>query len=304
MARAGLTQQSVIEAGLAADLAATPDLLPSAISELSDQAAIFASNNTNAFMFTGSADADSENTNFGEALATKAIEKTIELEERRRKDDDPAGDAGMIAELAARQREDLAEMTKVTYSDGEFHMFGMDIDVEDMDASVAATLENIDEVAARHNLDAQQTAQLTSLLMAYQNAGSPEEKAEILSDIAETQPEVAQEMAEQAPVIGERRRQNELASEEVVDSNIEAIGNEVERIAIRVEANDQADTIDVNIAARNGLSVAGETDLANSFEAGFSSAPDFNESADGQVQVAEAAPPQSAPEVNGPSLTA
>ncbi|MDJ0641977.1 MAG: hypothetical protein QNJ15_04090 [Erythrobacter sp.] len=304
MARAGLTQQSVIEAGIAADLAAKPDLLPSAIAELSDQAAIFASNNTNAFMFTGSADADSENTNFGEALATKAVEKLIELEERRRKDDDPAGDAGMIAELAARQREDLAEMTRVTYSDGQFHMFGMEIDVEDMDASVADTLENIDEVAARHNLDAQQTAQLTSLLIAYQNAGSPEEKAEILSDIAETQPEVAQEMAEQAPVIGERRRQNELASEEVVDSNIEAIGNEVERIAIRVEANDQADTIEVNIAARIGLSVAGETDLANSFEAGFSSAPDFNESADGQTQVAEATPPQSAPEVNGPSLTA
>ena len=69
MALAGLTQQSVMEAGVAADLVANPNLLPPAISELSDQAAIFASNNKNAFQFTGSADADSEATNFGDTPA-------------------------------------------------------------------------------------------------------------------------------------------------------------------------------------------------------------------------------------------
>lgn len=295
MAQAGITDQSVLEAGIAAHLSVDPNLLPPEISELSDQAALFASNNTNAFMFTGSADADSENTNFGDSLSTKAIEKVIELEERRRKEDDPAGDAGMIAELAASQREDLAEMTKVTYSDGQFHMFGMDIDEEDMDASVADTLENIDEVSARHGLDAQQTANLASLLVAYQEADSPEEKAEILGQIAEAYPEVAEEMAEQAPVAGERRRQSELTTDESVQRDVAALGDESDFISARAETLDDASLVEDNLAVREGVSVAGSTDLASSFEAGFSSAPAFNAQGLEDATVAAAEPAQTEP---------
>lgn len=112
MAQAPITAEMVTEAGIAAHLAANPNLLPPEISELSDQAAIFASNNTNAFMFTGSADADSENTNFGESLATKAIENVIRLEAERRKEDDP--DASIIAEAGAAMRENLLEMQTVS----------------------------------------------------------------------------------------------------------------------------------------------------------------------------------------------
>lgn len=295
MAQAGVTDQSVLEAGIAAHLSADPNLLPPEVSELSDQAALFASNSTNAFMFTGSADADSENTNFGDSLSTKAIEKVIELEERRRKEDDPAGDAGMIAELAASQREDLAEMTKVTYSDGQFHMFGMDIDEEDMDAAVDDTLANIDDVAARHGLDPQQAANLTNLLVAYQNAGSPEEKAEILGQIAEAHPEVAQEMAEQAPVVGERRRQSELSNDEALQRDVAAIGDDSDFISARAETLDDASLVEDNLAVREGVSVASSTDLAGSFEAGFSSASAFNAQSLEGATVAAAEPVQTEP---------
>lgn len=295
MAQAGVTDQNVIEAGIAAHLSANPNLLPPSISELSDQAALFASNNTNAFMFTGSADADSENTNFGESLSTKAIEKVIELEERRRKEDDPAGDAGMIAELAASQRKDLDEMTTVTYSDGQFHMFGMDIDEEDMDAAVDDTLANIDDVAARHGLDPQQTANLTSLLVAYQNAGSPEEKAEILGQIAEAHPEVAQEMAEQAPVVGERRRQSELTTDEIVQRDNTAIVDDNRFEEATNSVADASDTAELAVEARSGASVAASTDLASSFEAGFSSAPAFNAQGLEGAMVAAAEPVQTEP---------
>jgi len=295
MAQAGVTDQSVLEAGIAAHLSADPNLLPPEVSELSDQAALFASNSTNAFMFTGSADADSENTNFGDSLSTKAIEKVIELEERRRKEDDPAGDAGMIAELAASQREDLAEMTKVTYSDGQFHMFGMDIDEEDMDAAVDDTLANIDDVAARHDLDPQQAANLTNLLVAYQNAGSPEEKAEILGQIAEAHPEVAQEMAEQAPVVGERRRQSELSNDEALQRDVAAIGDDSDFISARAETLDDASLVEDNLAVREGVSVASSTDLAGSFEAGFSSASAFNAQSLEGATVAAAEPVQTEP---------
>lgn len=303
MARAGVTQQSVLEAGIAADLADNPNLLPPAVAELSDQAAIFASNSTNAFMFTGAADADSAATNFGTSLATKAVERMIELEAERRKEDDPASDASMIAEAGARQRDAIAEMQSVTYSNGQFHMFGMDIDEEDMDAVVDETLENIDEVAARHGLDAQQTSQLTTWLMAYRNAETPEQKAEILGQIADEHPEIAREMANDAAQASEQRLESDLSTEETQDADINAIEDDSNYGAAQQQmvladgysaedANEYAETA-TNI--RNRVSMASSSDLASSFEAGFSPAPEFNAQGLDGVRVAEADHVQSEP---------
>lgn len=151
MAQAGVTDQSVLEASIAAHLAANSDLLPPEVSELSDQAALFASNNTNAFMFTGSADADSENTNFGESLSTKAIEKVIKLEERRRKEDDPAGDAGMIAELAARQREEMIRIGRLSVTRAELIAFSDAMDDPEFKAAFRQHL--IDSGVPEHEVD-------------------------------------------------------------------------------------------------------------------------------------------------------
>ena len=51
------------------------------------------------------------------------------------------------------------------------------------------------------------------------------------------------------------------------------------------------------------MSVASSSDLGNSFEAGFSPAPEFNAQALGQTALAQVEPSQSAPNLAGPALT-
>lgn len=296
MAQAELTQQSVIQAGIAASLASDPELLPEPSIWFQD----FTFGGTMFDAAFGNAEALG---GVGEAISDVAIDNRLEFERKEREENDPAKDAGMIVELAASQREEIAAMSKVTYSDGQFHMFGMDIDEEDMDASVAETLENIDDVAARHGLDAQQTANLTNLLVAYQNADTPEEKAEILGQIAEAHPEVAQEMAEQAPVVGERRRQSELTSDEISDARatVEAPSQEwAEDQATFAQSvgYDGIEAIEFGDRAAqisNGTSMASSTDLAASFDTGFSPASEFNAQGLDGVRVADAEPVQAEP---------
>jgi hypothetical protein len=297
MAGEPITSEMLQEAGIAAHLAADPDALPAEISELSDQAAIFASQSINAFMLRGAADADSAATNFGTSLATKAVERMIELEAERRKEDDPASDASMIAEAGARQRDAIAEMQSVTYSNGQFHMFGMDIDEEDMDAVVDETLENIDEVAARHGLDAQQTAQLSTWLMAYRNAETPEQKAEILGQIADEHPEIAREMGKSALQRQGQRAQNEMTHEESQDSNILSMADGEARQEVAETVLDETESYDVAVMAESNLTI-GENPFADT----RSPNSEFNARAAGDVQFAQAAPTQSAPVISGPGL--
>lgn len=288
MGNAPITAEMMTEAGIAAHLTLHPNLIPPEIAELSDQAAIFASNNVNIFKFTGAADADSEATNIGTSVAVKAIERAIEIDERRKREENSA-DADVIAAAGQAIREDLAELQQVTYSDGQFQMFGMDIDEEDMDASVADTLDNINEVAIRHGLDAQQTANLTSLLVAYQNADSPEEKAEILEQIADAHPNVARDMANDAAQASEARNQSELDVEEVVQRDISAISDDDTFRAVALETATETE-VDMAELARSGMSASG-----NPFEAGFSPSAEFNAQGLEANSFADAEPPQTTP---------
>nr|WP_298929627.1 hypothetical protein [uncultured Erythrobacter sp.] len=289
MAQAELTQQSVIEAGIAASLASDPELLPEPSIWFQD----FTFGGTMFDAAFGNAEALG---GVGEAISDVAIDNRLELERKEREENDPAKDAGMIVELAASQREEIAAMSKVTYSDGQFHMFGMDIDEEDMDASVAETLENIDDVAARHGLDAQQTANLTNFLVAYQSADTPEEKAEILGQIAEAHPEVAQEMAEQAPVVGERRRQNELTDSESVHRNVADLEQQEVFIEARADTLDEEYLVSEHVAVREGRSVASTASPEALFDmAAYSPAEEFNLQGLDGVRVADAEPVQAEP---------
>lgn len=169
MAQAPIKAEMVTEAGIAAHLAANPNLLPPEISELSDQAAIFASNNTNAFMFTGSADADSENTNFGESLATKAIENVLRLEAERRKEDDP--DASIIAEAGAAMREDLLEMQTISVG-------GVSLTLEEWDA-IAEALDDpaiVDAVSEELRAQGKTQAEINEILYLTRMAASIAQK--------------------------------------------------------------------------------------------------------------------------------
>ncbi|MEL7197911.1 MAG: hypothetical protein AAGL10_06315 [Pseudomonadota bacterium] len=286
--------QMVSEARVAAELSLEPTSLRPVIShaleEMSDQAAIFASNNVNAFMFRGFADADSEATNFSTSLSAKAVEKINEMEDRRRKEDDPGSDFGLIAEIAEANRRANA----IFYGIAE----------EDLEATIDETLKNIDAVADKHGLDAQEKAELESWLIAYKTA-SPEERAEIREKIAEAYPSVAMGIADNAKVHAQKREAGAVSQQEAMEERVNEIEDDAlyetthEQIALSdgysaVEASAYADTV---LGIRDGGSTA-----SNPFETGFSPASDFNLQATGSASAAETEHVETTPTVTGPAL--
>ncbi len=297
MAISQVTAINLRDAGIAAHLAASPTKLPS-------PSVYFQDFNFGATMWDaayGNVDGGSVS-GVGEAVADIAINNVLKLEEEQRKKDDPASDASMITELAERQRE---AMQAVFYSNGQFHMFGMDIDEEDTDAAVNDTLENIDDIAARHGIDAQQKAELATMLIAYQNADTPEEKAEILSEIADKQPEIAREMADDANSKREARNQNDLTNDETQNLQAEQIEAPVDYQTVQEQAalseGYSANAAETNaretVQIREGVSSSG-----NPFESDYSPSVEFNAQAVG-VQLADATRALPAPSINALALS-
>lgn len=298
MAQAPITAEIVTEAGIAAHLAANPNLLPPEISELSDQAAIFASNNTNAFMFTGAADADSENTNFGESLATKAIENVIRLEAERRKEDDPATDASMIAEAGAAHRERLERMREVSYRDGTFFMYGMEIDEEDLDAEMAESASEIDAHSAKYGWDGATAAQMAILYSQWENA-TGEEKTQLFERMREVGGEQwAEDRAREANERQAGRPRNEATAAERADaraSNAEPSEEWAEEQAsfaegIGYDTSEAADFGERAEEVGNGTSLASSVSPESMFDMAAYNSPseEFNLQGLGGVRVAEA----------------
>ena len=170
MAQAELTQQSVIEAGIAASLASDPDLLPEPSIWFQD----FTFGGTMFDAAFGNAEALG---GVGEAISDVAIDNRLEFERKEREENDPAKDAGMIVELAENQRRESAR-----YVNGNFHINGMMIAQADMDRAVDLTLEQLPEISAREGWTSEQEDTARDILTDYKAAdGNPEQQAQILS---------------------------------------------------------------------------------------------------------------------------
>lgn len=118
MVDSGLTQQSVIEAGITASLAADPDLLP-------EPSIYFQDFNFGATMWDaayGNVDGGSIS-GVGEAVADIAIDNVLKLAQKERDENDPAKDASMITELAARQREEAIRIGRISATRAELIAF-------------------------------------------------------------------------------------------------------------------------------------------------------------------------------------
>lgn len=303
MAQARLTDQSVLEAGIAAHLAANSDLLPPEVSELSDQAALFASNNTNAFMFTGSADADSENTNFGDSLSTKAIEKVIELDERRRKEDDPAGDASLITELAASQREKLAAMQDVTVG-------GVTLTLEEWD-KIADALDDpatVEAVADELRAQGKTQAEISDIIYLTRMAASIAQKEarglpltaeeQAVQDRLETDPDAraAVKTGTETVQAVNARREADMTPEDRVSRTVASSGNDEAFVTSRAATRDDASRVERNVAVREGQSVASSVSPESMFDmAAYSPSEEFNLQGLDGIRVADADPVQGEP---------
>ena len=204
----------------------------------------------------------------------------LELQREKREKRDKTNE---LIELGFSMRE--ARITDVTYANGQFHMYGMSIDKEDMDAQVTETLQNIDSVAEKHNLGGQEQADLTALLMAYQQAASPQEQAEILEKITEQQPEIAYEISEKAFERQEVRTQSELTNDERQDENISSLDTAEEREVFAIKVVQDTDSIEIAEVSRGVISLGNENPFADTRNVSAA----FNASASGIV-VAEVAP--------------
>ncbi len=274
MAPAELTQRNVTDAGIAAHLADDLNLLPPEISELSDQAALFAGNQYNAFWFTGPADADSSAMNYGEALATKAIEKVIELDERRRKEDDPAGDAGMIVELAAKQREEA-----VRYANGQFLINGIAYSQREVDQALDIAEQRINDRADEEGWSNERRARALEDVENARNAETPEAQAAAIDDMRQN-PDAFNEFEQGLQDV----RANNLRHEESADLEISTTADGQIFAEQRSATMDDTTLVAENATARSGLSVGD-----NPFADTRSSSEAFNPAARGEVAQTELA---------------
>ena len=224
-----------------------------------------------------------------EVDGNKLEEKELLLEKREKRDK-----VNELMELGFSMRE--AHIANVTYSNGQFHMFGKSIDEEDMDAQVDETLKNIDSIADRHNLSGQDKVELTTLLMAYQQAETPQEKAEILTKIAEQQPEIAYEISEKAFEKQEVRKQSELTNNEEQDADISSISEQPKFAVSRAQTLDDSERVKDNLTVKEDISV-GDNPFADTRNVSVA----FNASASG-IEVAEVANIAEA-QINAPILS-
>ena len=233
-----------------------------------------------------------------------AAETIIELARELKERNDNDGKDAAIAVMEEIQAAEL-ERISVGYSNGQFHMFGMDIDEEDMDAVVADTLENIDDVAIRHDLSAQEKAELQRLLMAYESAETPEQKAQILEQIANAQPEVAQEMAKNTQIDPEQRNQARLDESEVAQRDTVNLQSDGQFANAAASSLDGSNALAVNVSIREG-SYSASASPESMFDMAAYSPPadEFNAAAQGQTVLAQTdltLEPNVAPTLSGPA---
>ncbi len=288
-----ITQQSLVEAGIAASMAANPNVLP-------EPSVYFQDFNFGATMWDaayGNVDGGSVS-GVGASVSDIAIEERIKLETEERKKDDPASDAGMIVELAKQQREEA-----VRFTNGTYYLNGMAISEVEMNEALSMTRAELDEIAEANNWTASQRAEAERVVDRAENT-TGEERSKILSDADHALPGLTDAVGDNVLEIRSRGATSELSGgEQRVEENERTVDTD-QRISVRLnqDVGERSISRGEQVAnleqARNGMSNAG-----NTFDSGYSPSTEFNAQAAGNTQLAEATPPQSTPNLTGPGLS-
>lgn len=198
-----------------------------------------------------------------------------------------------------------AEIEQIRLANGRFEIFGMSIAEEDMDAAVADTANNFDKFSAEHSLQGEAKDSFQHWLLYYQGLpeGSPE-KALALQEMARIDHDAAQDIAVKANDRRTARPASQISQQEANNADITQIADDADYERATSQLVDRADRAELAVQIRNGTSMAGSSDLAASFEAGFSASPAFNAAAAGgdSQQLAMAEPAPSAQNLSGPAV--
>lgn len=248
----------------------------------------------------------------GDSVSGIAIKSYDDETGNRRGRDKDKDEGGLSWDDVQDARERMrAEIENISLRDGKFSIFGMEIDEADMDAAVKDTLSNFDAFAAKHNLTGQDKDQFQQWLLYYDSLpeGDPR-KADAMRNMTRINPGGARAIAEDANAFQGGRLANEVTREETVDARAAEAAPTDDWSAQQTdfaEANGYTEAEAVDFGDRaleigRGTSVVGSTDLASSFEASFSAAPEFNAQASGNVQLAQAELQQTSPNQSGPAV--
>ncbi|WP_323809536.1 hypothetical protein [Sphingobium baderi] len=224
-----------------------------------------------------------------------------EVDARGRKKDDNGISWDDLADLQREQRE---ARERAIIENGRITMYGMTVAEEDMDEAVSQTLNNFDADAAKFGLEGKDKADYHYWLLVYQNApdGSPQ-KATALEQMGAINEGMTKNILANANDRRTARLASHVSQEETNNAYVTQIADDADYERATSQLVDRADRAELAVQIRNGTSMAGSSDLAASFEAGFSASPEFNAAASGDSQqLAMAEPAASAQNLAGPAV--
>lgn len=225
---------------------------------------------------------ESSNIVNADTIADEAFRAEIEA---KKKEDDIAVDLAQATSTGISE-ENLRKIREgnVTYANGQFNIGGIMVDEEDMDTTVDSMVDNFDDVVAKHNLNAQESAVLMALLVDYQNESDPVAKAKILEDIGtKVSPEVRDDMAAEASKLGEHKAERMMTAEQTdVKMALQDSPAPVTEQSLSALVDEKSRASEI-IEVKETVSFGG-----NAFFAGMEPVADqFNPNAQGEVKVAE-----------------
>lgn len=204
-----ITQQSLVEAGIAASIAANPDMLP-------EPSVYFQDFNFGATMWDaayGNVDGGSVS-GVGEAVSDIAVENRIKLETEERKKDDPAGDASMIVELGKQQREEAARV-----ANGQVVINGIAYSKAQIDDALDITEHRVNARADREGWSDERRSDAMESIQRVRDAKTPEEQAAATNEMQRNNPEVFDEFEQGLKMV----REPSQTVEERLDSDFTQI---------------------------------------------------------------------------------
>lgn len=231
----------------------------------------------------------------------------VALREQKAKDDADSEQLQQAQqEMLDRQREEIRQISVggITLSDEEWSNVRDNLS----DPNKRSVVE--DRLRAQGKSDAQiqeglYLAQMAASIAEKREKGEPLTAEERAAEDRLSDPAVRANVEDVLRVASEPINPNSqltISSADRGSASITAIENIDNFVAARAETLDDESLVADNINARAGVSVVGSTDLANSFDAGFSAAPEFNAQASGNVQLAQAELQQSSPHQSGPAI--
>jgi hypothetical protein len=262
--------------------------------EMGSEAKVFSLDSSELYGTHGRADDESESVNgifTGNTAWRDRVAQEQKVADRNKNDSTDIA----VSEANAIIEKNLERMQQVTYSNGQYTMYGITVDEEDLEASIKENLEDIDGLAKRHDMTAAEAQAFSTQMALYLAAdkGSPK-RQQALEKMGKISKKATVEVLKDAESQLESNANAKMNSTEKSIAETSQVSNESEIVESSIKmANTVGDSgigaakyVEENIALYKNQSV-GDNPFANVSNA----SSDFNPAAQGTIQTAEVSKP-------------